>query len=330
MADRARAMEVKVGGLILTAVLLLVGFLVLLGDFRFKEQDSIRVDFPTSADLKTGAPVKVTGVTVGKVAVVELWGGRTDPENDNRPVGVRVTVRIDSTAAALLRSDAQFRITTLGILGEKYVEIFPGTAEGTPVGTDRVFAGVGPMNLDSVGADASSLVSDVSGVLRENRQTLKDSLEGVRRLVTHVDEVVQENRPGLKAAVANLERLSKGLADGTRDGAEVRDTLVAIRALAERLDRGMAPILAQLPESVRRFDRLADQGTSMVTELLAVISGARPELLTILANVKVLSQNLRDGRGSVGALLSDREIYDDLVALMKDVKRHPWKLLIKE
>jgi hypothetical protein len=32
----------------------------------------------------------------------------------------------------------------------------------------------------------------------------------------------------------------------------------------------------------------------------------------------------------VGGLLSDREIYDDLVAFMKDVKRHPWKLLLKE
>ncbi len=330
MADRARAMEVKVGGLILTAVLLLVGFLVLLGDFQCREQILVRVDFPTSADLKTGAPVKFSGVTVGKVARVDLWGGLPDPEADNRPVGVRVTLKLDPTAVRLLRADATFRITTLGILGEKYVEIFPGTPEAPQVGTERPFIGVGPMNLDAVGADASSLVVDIAGVLHENRQNLKESIDGIKRLVTHVDEVLQENRPGIQAVVANLERLSKGLNEGTRDGAEIRDTLVAVRTLAEHLDKGIAPTLASLPDAVRKVDRLADQGASLAGELLTVVSGARPEIATLLANVKFLSQNLRDGKGSVGALLSDRELYDDLIALMKDVKRHPWKLLLKE
>jgi len=32
----------------------------------------------------------------------------------------------------------------------------------------------------------------------------------------------------------------------------------------------------------------------------------------------------------VGGLLTEREIYDDLVALMKDIKRHPWRLLLKD
>jgi phospholipid/cholesterol/gamma-HCH transport system substrate-binding protein len=330
MADRTRTMEVKVGGLILTAVLLLIGFLILLGDFQCREQAQARVDFPSSSDLKTGAPVKVSGVTVGKVVSVDLWGGRPDPENDNRSVGVRVTLKLDPAAARLLRADATFRITTLGILGEKYVEIFPGTQDAAPVGTERPFTGLGPMNLDAVGADAGSLVVDMSGMLRENRQNLKDSIEGIKRLLTHVDEVLLENRPGIQAVVANLERLSKGLGESTRDGQEVRDTLVAIRTLAEHLDKGLAPTLAGLPGAVRGIDRLADQGSSLAAELLTVVSGARPELAALLANVRLLTQNLRDGKGSVGALLSDRELYDDLIALMKDVKRHPWKLLLKE
>ncbi len=330
MPERARAMEVKVGGLILTAVLLVVGFLILLGDFKCKEQVSLDVDFPTSADLKTGAPVKVSGVTVGKVAVVDLWGGRPDPENDDRPVGVRVTLKVEPSAAALLRADASFRITTLGILGEKYVEIFPGTPDSPPRGTDRPFVGVGPMNLDAVGADASSLVADATLLLRENRQAIKGAIESIRSLATHADEVLQENREPLKATMTNLERLSRGLAEGTRDGEEIRETLQALRALVDRIDKGIAPALAELPVAVRKVQAFADQGSSLAGELLTVVSGVRPELATLLANLKAVSQNVRDGKGSVGALLSDRDLYDDLISLMKDVKRHPWKLLLKE
>lgn len=330
MSERARSMEVKVGGLILTAVLLLVAFLILLGDFRCRDRVPLRVDFPTSADLKTGAPVKISGVTVGKVKKVDLWGGRPDPENDNRPVGVRVTLQLDANSASLLRDDAKFRITTLGILGEKYVEIYPGTADGQPVTDDLVFQGVGPMNLDAVGADATTLVSDISSVLKENRDNLRDSVAGIKKLVTDADAVLNENRPAIKNAVANLERLSKGLADGTRDGEEVREVLVAIKGLAQRIERGIGPTLDALPSAVRNVDRLADRGAVLASDLLPLVAAAKPEVQAVLTGLRFIVQDVRAGKGTVGGLLSDREIYDDLVAFMKDVKRHPWKLLLKE
>ena len=37
-----------------------------------------------------------------------------------------------------------------------------------------------------------------------------------------------------------------------------------------------------------------------------------------------------DGEGMIGALLNDREMYDDVWEMMKDFKRHPWKFLWKE
>lgn len=330
MSERARSMEVKVGGLILTAVLLLVAFLILLGDFRCRDRVPLQVDFPTSADLKTGAPVKISGVTVGKVKLVDLWGGRVDPDHGDRPVGVRVTLDLDAAPARLLRDDAKFRITTLGILGEKYVEIFPGTAAGQAVPDGFVFEGVGPMNLDAVGADATTLVADISGVLKENRENLRESVAGIRKLVADADAVLVENRPAIKNAVSNLERLTKGLAEGTRDGEEVREVLVAIKGLAQRIDRGIGPTLEALPSAVRNVDRLAGQGALLATDLLPLVAAARPEFQAILTGLKLVVQDVRSGKGTVGGLLSDREIYDDLVAFMKDVKRHPWKLLLKE
>ena len=54
----------------------------------------------------TRVPVKVAGVTVGKVAEVKLWGGQPDPDRGNRPVQVRVRLKISPDALRMLHDDA--------------------------------------------------------------------------------------------------------------------------------------------------------------------------------------------------------------------------------
>ena len=122
MAARERNIELKVGLLVLVALALFGGFVFVLGEYRTGDRERIEVDFTTSADLKAGAPVKIAGVTVSKVKDVAFWGGRPDP-NTGRPVQVRVGLDLDREMAKTVREDANAFISTLGILGEKYVEI---------------------------------------------------------------------------------------------------------------------------------------------------------------------------------------------------------------
>lgn len=330
MTDRTRSLEWKVGGLILTAVALLVLFLVLLGDFRCEKRVPVTVDFPTSADLKVGAPVKVSGVTVGKVTRVDLWGGRPDPDRGNRPVGVRVTLAIDADAAAMLRQDALFRLTTLGILGEKYVEVSPGSLESPTVPAEFVFVGKGPMNLDAVGSDAGSLVADLSSFLAENRENLRESIANIRQVTARANEILEESRPVIQRTLARLDQISAGVAQETRNGATVGEAIVAVRDLARSLDRGIGPVLEALPGTVQEVRRLATDGSQMARELAALVVAARPDLLALVVQIRGIVQGIAEGKGTVGGLLVDREIYDDLVALMKDIKRHPWRLLLKD
>lgn len=330
MTDRTRSLEWKVGGLILTALALLVLFLVLLGDFRCEKRVPVVVDFPTSADLKVGAPVKVTGVTVGKVTRVELWGGRPDPARNNRPVGVRVTLAIDADAAGMLRHDALFRLTTLGILGEKYVEVSPGSPEAPSVPADWVFVGKGPMNLDAVGSDAGTLVADISSFLSENRENLRESIANIRQVTAQASQILEESRPVIRRTLARLDQISAGIGEETRNGATVAEAVAAVRDLARRVDRGIGPVLDALPGTVREVQRLATDGSQVARDLAALVVAARPDLLALVAQVRGIVQGVAEGKGTVGGLLAEREIYDDLVALMKDIKRHPWRLLLKD
>jgi phospholipid/cholesterol/gamma-HCH transport system substrate-binding protein len=327
--DNTRSMEVKVGGLILAAATLLVIFLLLLGDVRCGDRIYLFADFPNSGDLKAGAPVKISGVTVGKVASVELLGGAARAGDAKAAVVVRTTLHINAEPAAMLRQDARFYISSLGVLGEKYVEIDPGSPGADHLAADSIVQGVSPLRLEVVGADATSILSEIQGILTENRENLRDSITGIRKMVASADDVIAENRESLKEAVENLNRLSAALATATGDGSELRELVVSLRDTARKLDRGLSPTLDRLPGVADRFSNVLDNGTILIAEMTALVAAGKVDLAAILANIRMLTQAIRDGKGTIGGLLAERELYDDLIAFMKDVKRHPWKLLIK-
>jgi phospholipid/cholesterol/gamma-HCH transport system substrate-binding protein len=122
---RERGLEFKVGILILASTAILVGFIFVLGNFTLRSGFEIQVDFNYIGSLQPGAPVKVSGIKVGKVKDVEFLGGKLDPKTNQR-VQVRITAWLEDRVRESVRSDAEFFINTSGVLGEQYLEIVPG------------------------------------------------------------------------------------------------------------------------------------------------------------------------------------------------------------
>src|ERR1051325_8522295 len=122
---RERGLEYKVGLLIVVSTSILVGFLFILGNYSLRSGFTIDVDFDYVGSLQAGAPVKLSGIKIGKVRAVELFGGKQDPALGKR-VRVRVTAWVEARCADAIRSDAEFFINAAGVLGEQYLEIVPG------------------------------------------------------------------------------------------------------------------------------------------------------------------------------------------------------------
>src|SRR4030095_10842927 len=91
---RERGLEFKVGLLILISSAILVSFIFVLGNFSLRSGFTIQVDFDYIGSLQPGAPIKVSGIKVGKVKDVDFLGGQLDPKIDKR-VQVRVTAWIE-------------------------------------------------------------------------------------------------------------------------------------------------------------------------------------------------------------------------------------------
>src|SRR5262245_19652457 len=102
---RERGLEWKVGLLILISSAILVGFIFVLGNFSLRPGFTISVDFDYVGSLQPGAPIKVSGIKVGKVEDIEFRGGKVDAALGKR-VQVRVTAWIEDRVQDAIRSDA--------------------------------------------------------------------------------------------------------------------------------------------------------------------------------------------------------------------------------
>lgn len=335
--------EVKVGLLVVICVGLLVAFIIVLGGAGSAGGKTLFVDVDTSAALKVGAPVKVAGVPAGKVVGVEYRGGEVDPVV-GRPVFVRVELAIDEDKLATLRKDSRFYITNQGILGEKYVEIEPISHVGPVLSDKEVVAGEPPLRLEIMAMNANRVLSSLSNVLRKNEKAIDEmivnaagAMATVKRTVDRVDGLLAAAGPKIdvvltKAIVVEDELITalRGVNRVIGDGDEMRGLVRNASLLASDARAQISPLTKAVKATLERYTAVGERAESLLGEVGRELASTVASAKAILADAKALTQSLRDGQGTIGALLSDREMYDDIREMMKDLKRHPWKFIWKE
>jgi phospholipid/cholesterol/gamma-HCH transport system substrate-binding protein len=347
---KEKSIEVKVGALVLFTTALLIGFIFLLGGVGGGGGFELGVDFPTASDLKTGAPVKIAGVTAGEVQSVEYWGGRMDPATGRR-VTVRVMLDLDPEKGTTLHEDAEFYISTQGILGEKYVEIDPGSWQKPtlPAGSRR--EGVPPMRMEVLGQQLTRVSAAVTRILETNEKTLGDLLIhtdqtvlDARKAVHDVQQVIQTQRPAIERTVAHLETASEradqvalGLHTAVGDGESLKRSVAHVESVAAQIDVAAGPIVKDARAVGANLktasEKLRDGGAGEM--LLGPGAAGKIEktldrVAQAAGDVQALTGNARTGRGTIGGLLMDNELFMDLKLMLKDLKRHPWKFIWRE
>ena len=153
------------------------------------------------------------------------------------------------------------------------------------------------------GGKIDLILSDVRAVTQDLPQQADGLIANIDSTVSHVDRVVgqvggaigDEQQQQIRTVIRNLETVSQravGVADD-------------IGTLA-------ADVREQLDPVVERIRQAADN-------VVALLEGANEIVRTI-----------RRGEGTVGALLMDEQIFDDLKELIRDLKHNPWKFFWRE
>ena len=335
-----KSLEYKVGALIVISLVLLGGFLALLGNFSFRGGTRIRINYDFSGNLQSGAAVKVSGIKVGKVEEVRYLGGEMDPDTHKR-VQVRVVAFVEDRVKESIRKNAEFFINTQGVLGEQYLEIQPGSWDQPPLDPSHAVEGVNPPRTDLIVARLYEFLDSITGLLRDDKDVIKDFLQSGASVVRTLDDILKTNKAEIGRLLGNVDALSKQAADllasiraGVGDASALKATLGNIEAISASIKRDIDPLIAKAKKALDGVDRVTsvvgpgerDKLQKALDELVTV--GDKAEKLT--SDAQSLVADIKKGKGTAGALLVDPQIYDDLKELVRDLKRNPWKFFWKE
>lgn len=344
-----QTLKIRVGALVVAAVAVLVGFIFLLGGFSVGAKKTLYLELTDSGALLSGAPIKVAGVRAGRVTDVEFLverDARKSPKRkDNEaPVNVRITLLVDEKMARAVRQDSEFIVTTQGVLGEKYIEIVPGSGASPEWPEGAVIRGNDPPRIDLLFTRIDGILAQVEAALGGKELNFGELIATVTRIAKRVDTYLEKHQARLDHVMENIDgtvvdarALVAGLKAGVGDGADLTAILAETRGIATTLNREAGPLTQSARGALGNADKTLEVARNVLKRNEKSIDDTLARMPGIMANVDeatrdaaFLTQRLKGGKGTIGQLLVDQEIYDDLKEMLRDLKRHPWKMLWRE
>lgn len=336
-----KSIEVKVGVLILVSLGILAAFVLIMGGLSFEKTYTVYVDFDNPGGLQSGAAVRVAGVKCGKITELMFMGGKVDPKTNRRTL-VRAKVQIEQRVKDSIHEDADFYVTTQGVLGEQFMAIDPGSPQKPVLAENTIVKGVDPPRLDLFLAKAYELLDTTMNSIRNNRELISDIATNTAGLLKGLNTVLTDNRERINRIVQNLEALSAEANTLTAhartnyvDNPKIARTIDNIDKLTSEIQRDSGPMLKDAREAVANLNRASkvvggEEEQVKLKKTIDEVAQLAARANATAADAQSIVQHIKKGNGTVGALVMDEAIYDDVQEMVRDLKHNPWKFLWKE
>lgn len=290
--------EFKVGLVVFLAIVMSFSGIIWIKGYKFSQQfNTVKIRFRDVGTLRTGDPLAVSGVAMGKVKVIDLVSGK-----------VVVTCSIDETV--FLGEDATFTVKNVGLMGERFVAVYAGISS-VPLDTGIVHDGRYDTGIPEVMGMMGDMVSEVRELVRligstvASPSTLNDFQETVSQL-------------------HDLSVSLNGLVDESKE-----DYIRSLRAI-ERAS-------TSIDEFVRSSGPTADSAIKSFASASAKLDMLTDDLDTLSSSLQTFIDKLNSEEGSLGLLASDQTLYQDVKKavrevdkLVTDIRANPKKYLKME
>ncbi|PKA84224.1 phospholipid/cholesterol/gamma-HCH transport system substrate-binding protein [Ulvibacter sp. MAR_2010_11] len=287
--------EVKTGILAIGAILLFIfGYSFLKGTNLLDNHRTFYVKYSNVEGLAKSAPVTINGLNVGKVQNITF-------ANKTGGLVVEFTVEEDFDFS----KNSLVRIYSSGLIGGKSIGIFPSyDASNIAKSGDTLKGEIEKSMLDAVASRLGPLELKVNNTL-----ATVDTL-----LLAYTDIVDERTRENLKNAIANLNT-----------------TLNSLGGVSGKLDAVLGENTDKLNRTFTNLDVMSENFAKLSDSLAKLETG---KLVTDLQNVVTrfndIVTRIDNGEGSVGKLLKDEKLYDNLEGasrqleqLLQDLKLNP-------
>lgn len=341
MSSKGRSL--KVGVFVFVGIVLAAVTVFLIGDNRraWDRKVTYHAAWDDVVGLKSGSAVRMGGIDVGSVSEVK----HSDDPNDAK---VYVTLQVARQEAVRIRKDSTVTIVGKGLLGDKMLELTLGSPSEEAIAPGGTIPSAPPSDLGKMMLDAQDIARQAKLTLQNVQKmseqiadpafnenlhgsvrALHEILDGVAHKEGVAHRLIFDEAEGrrlssvlasLDGAAANLNVVSSNareISERAKSGPGLVHTLVYDDELGSSTTKTMVELSRSL-EALRTGNGLGhaivygDDGTQHV---MGNVSAMTDDLREILANVKA-------GKGTIGGLLVDPSIYEDVKAMVGNVERN--------
>jgi phospholipid/cholesterol/gamma-HCH transport system substrate-binding protein len=305
----SRAERVWVGLFVLVAVGLLVAAVLAVSGAFGSGTVPHRAFFKFAGGLQAGAAVRFGGMKAGSVQAVHI-----DPQDSTR-IEVDFSVGQDIP----LKTDSEAKITSLGPLGDNYLELSTGSRQAPKAPPGSVVKSAPTFNFSDLGEMVAGLQPMVQQVLEK----LNQRLDELQATVARVNDLMNDK---------NRANLSQSLSTVNSMLAEDRPKVSATLDNAQAASAQLKPLLGDLKKTMAQADDALDHINTVVLEnrkdLRSSVKDLRETLLSASSVMDQLNQTLNYNSDNIDEILANvRVATQKLKELTGKLERRPYTLI---
>lgn len=295
MSEKSVKRTVGVGAFIFIGLLFLVGGVLAVGNLRstFTKKMTISTVFEDVSGLQEGNNIWFSGVKVGTVKEIRFTGRSQ----------VRVIMNLNVEARQYIRKDALVKISSDGLIGNRILVIYGGSASAAPVDEG-----------DQLRNEKELMTEDLLETLQQSNRNVLELTEGLKNGEGTIGQLLKNDSvyrdiayttQSLRAASANAQYFFASLS-------EYSNKLNSKGSLANDLATDTV-IYRSVVASVRQLESIADTAGVLVDKLKRASSNPKSPLGVMIydeqAGAKVKS--------TIGNLESSSEKLDQNLEALK-------------
>jgi phospholipid/cholesterol/gamma-HCH transport system substrate-binding protein len=324
-----RQNEIIVGLFVITALAVLFVMTFLIRGNTGMKPYLITTDFPNVSGLEKSSPVLVSGFRLGRVVTM-----RPGKKEDGTPT-VIVHVRIARTIP--IYKNATVDLVQQGFIGDKQLEIDPGTADSGEIENGDHLIGVPPETMGEVYEEARKVMAELQETLVAIREfaTDQERLDKIDRTINNIhesterfDTILADNEKSIKEIVRNVNEASRN----TRDVAEKLDELMEnveekISDVGDEAQGAIQDIRKSTQKIADRADKILDQTNGISDNANELLVTSRQEVQELSTSLQQTSDSLNKifdrlnaGEGTIGQLLNDTQPLEEFRESLNSLK----------
>ncbi len=335
--------QLRVGIFVLVGIVLMGAIIFVIGDSRqaWSRKATYHADFGDVAGLKPGAPVRMGGVDVGAVTSVEHGDDVSDAK-------IHVLMSMVRTEGRRVRVDTVARIVNKGLLGDKMVELSVADGRAAEQDPARPMKTEEPLDFakylakfESIAQKTEKVVENAeraTGALSDpaftddvkgTMQSLRAILDGVAQKDGIAHRVIFDAEEGKKfdRTLTNLDSATANLSAALADAREVTAQIKGGNGLAHALvyDSALTNDATGALKEVHADLLAIRQGNGLIHSLVYGDNDTQhlmKNVNEISDDLRVVVANMRAGKGTLGALLVDPSVYEDIKSIVGNVDRN--------